>query len=317
MWLTGIDEAGYGPLLGPLVMTAVTFELPDDDPQCDLWSALNPAVRRPGDSLAGALVVGDSKRVFSQARGLASLELPCLAFARPLLTDAPLRLDSLLSQLGAKIELIHGDGPWYEDLSAALPLACDRAELDKRTAILSQALSHSRIRLHAIRSAVVPPGHYNRMVAATGNKADALFELCSTMLTEVLALPGRHTVVIDKHGGRNYYASLLAGSGLTVSSMNEGRSKSSYRLALQHGGVCNLSFVMEGDQTCFPVSLASMFSKYLREALMAPFNRYWQTLVPGLKSTAGYAQDGRRFLQEIEPARLRAQVDLRHIRRDR
>ena len=31
-WVVGIDEAGYGPNLGPLVQAAVALHLPDDDP---------------------------------------------------------------------------------------------------------------------------------------------------------------------------------------------------------------------------------------------------------------------------------------------
>ena len=31
-WVVGIDEAGYGPNLGPLVQSAVALRLPDDDP---------------------------------------------------------------------------------------------------------------------------------------------------------------------------------------------------------------------------------------------------------------------------------------------
>ena len=49
------------------------------------------------------------------------------------------------------------------------------------------------------------------------------------------------------------------------------------------------------------VALASMVSKYLRELLMGCFNGYWLGEVPSLRPTAGYYQDGLRFLKEIEP----------------
>jgi hypothetical protein len=44
-----------------------------------------------------------------------------------------------------------------------------------------------------------------------------------------------------------------------------------------------------------------MVSKYLREALMHEFNRFWQQKVPGVKPTAGYPGDAQRFFDEIRP----------------
>ena len=58
-----------------------------------------------------------------------------------------------------------------------------------------------------------------------------------------------------------------------------------------------------------PIALASIFSKYLRELLMARFNAYWAGHVDDLRPTAGYYQDGQRFLRDIEPAIGRLGVD--------
>jgi len=51
------------------------------------------------------------------------------------------------------------------------------------------------------------------------------------------------------------------------------------------------------------VALASMLSKYLREALMRRFNTFWARYMPEVPPTAGYYGDGARFLRDIEPAR--------------
>jgi hypothetical protein len=64
-----------------------------------------------------------------------------------------------------------------------------------------------------------------------------------------------------------------------------------------------VSFLEDADARCFPVSLASMYSKYVRELFMKLFNQYWCELVPGLKPTAGYGRDARRFLRDVEPVR--------------
>ena len=58
-----------------------------------------------------------------------------------------------------------------------------------------------------------------------------------------------------------------------------------------------------------PVALASMTSKYLREAAMRPFNEFWCARVPGLKPTAGYPVDSRRFKQQIAAVQQELAID--------
>jgi hypothetical protein len=62
------------------------------------------------------------------------------------------------------------------------------------------------------------------------------------------------------------------------------------------------SFEPRADASHFCVALASMVSKYLRELLMLEFNGFWETHVPGVKPTAGYPGDSRRFYKDIGPA---------------
>ena len=42
-----------------------------------------------------------------------------------------------------------------------------------------------------------------------------------------------------------------------------------------------------------------MTAKYLRELAMIRLNRFFREHVPQVRPTAGYVQDGRRFLEEI------------------
>jgi hypothetical protein len=65
------------------------------------------------------------------------------------------------------------------------------------------------------------------------------------------------------------------------------------------------------------VALASMTAKYVRELLMDRFNRFWQHHAPDLKPTAGYVQDGRRFLAEIDPLIQSLGIDRRQLIRQR
>jgi hypothetical protein len=108
---------------------------------------------------------------------------------------------------------------------------------------------------------------------------------------------------VDKHGGRNCYAPLLQDtlSGGIVITRKETANESTYRvLGLRHD--LRLTFKPRADAGDFCVALASMTSKYLREALMGEFNRFWQGHVPGLEPTAGYPLDAARFYAAIRPA---------------
>ena len=71
-WVIGIDEAGYGPNLGPLVQAAVALYLPDEDPAG--WKTLKPVARRCGEKADGRLLIDDSKKVNQGDNGLAKLE---------------------------------------------------------------------------------------------------------------------------------------------------------------------------------------------------------------------------------------------------
>ena len=62
-------------------------------------------------------------------------------------------------------------------------------------------------------------------------------------------------------------------------------------------------FCEKAEAQCMPVAIASMLSKYLREALMRRFNAFWQRHLPQVTPTAGYYGDGERFLHDIDVKR--------------
>src|SRR5437870_8221597 len=121
-WRVGIDEAGYGPNLGPLVMTAVACRTPEEHADGCLWRVLRQAVRRQRDKKRlTRLLVDDSKLVYSPARGLADLETSVLAILRG--------AGTLTDLLGPLVDQLHADHDlrgetWYRGVTA-LPLAAD------------------------------------------------------------------------------------------------------------------------------------------------------------------------------------------------
>ena len=111
----GIDEAGYGPILGSLVVTRCVFELPElaaDTHPPSLWSLLRAAVcRRPADDRR-RIPVNDSKLLYQPASGPARLELGVLSFLKSLDWTAP-TLDDLLRLLAFDELSFPDHQPWY------------------------------------------------------------------------------------------------------------------------------------------------------------------------------------------------------------
>jgi ribonuclease HII len=70
-YLIGVDEAGYGPNLGPLVIAATAWRVPRL-PLGDLYELLADAVTRDAaEALATHRVaIADSKALYSPQRGL-------------------------------------------------------------------------------------------------------------------------------------------------------------------------------------------------------------------------------------------------------
>src|SRR5262249_893112 len=138
------------------------------------------------------------------------------------------------------------------------------------------------------------------------SKGVVLAESMACLLrTALAAIPGDEPVAfhIDKHGGRNSYAALIQHAlpdGVVIA-RQEGMSRSAYRV-LGLGREVELTFQPRADQGRVWVGGGWMRSRYLGEALMREFNRFWCGHVPDLKPTAGYPADATRFLTDIRPA---------------
>ena len=82
--------------------------------------------------------------------------------------------------------------------------------------------------------------------------------------------------------------------------VSEGRSESIYRFGPAERRI-EITFQAKGESH-LPTALASMASKYLRELAMHAFNDFWRQHVAGLRTTAGYPEDAKRFKADIAAA---------------
>jgi len=297
----GIDEAGYGPKLGPLVMTAAVFRC--DRREIDLWQALGDAVTGALDR-SGRLFVGDSKKAYDRsARGLGRLERTTLAFL-----GAAGKRPASAAQVVEGLRASAPDGghtyPWYLGFDVPVPLSA-RAESRARPAdTLPGALGRESITFLGFRSQIFRAKEFNNAVARTQNKATVLFEACTGLISDALADTGETEAVIhvDRLGGRRYYGGGLAEAfgSLGVQTVFETRKCSRYAVKALDRTV-EISFTVKADQTSFPAALAGMVSKYVRELHMRALNAWWTRRAPGLAPTAGYGTHAAEFVRMIEP----------------
>jgi hypothetical protein len=124
-------------------------------------------------------------------------------------------------------------------------------------------------------------------------------------------------VVCDKHGGRNRYGAALQRqfTESLVEIRGESRAESQYVFGPTDARV-DVRF-RRGGEAFLPTALASMTAKYVRELAMRAFNAFWQNHLPGLRPTAGYPVDAKRFKREIAPQQAELGIDDRVLWRVR
>jgi hypothetical protein len=317
-WIIGIDEAGYGPNLGPLVMTSVACWLPPDQAERDLWTLLQTAVRRPAEPNDGRLIVGDSKLVYSTQRGLRDLETSVLAILAPAFLDA--RIAHLLEAIALQSLIELRAEPWYSG-ELSLPTQASAADCRAQEQRLRKASTDRRLVWGAIHSVIVCPGRFNQCLERWGSKGAVLGEALAGLLRANIAQDQDEDgccFLIDKHGGRNTYAAMLQHAlpdGIVVA-REEGAARSVYDV-LGLPRTVRIVVQPRADVDHFCVALASMFSKYVRELLMREFNDFWLRHLPDLKPTAGYPGDALRFIEAIRPVMERLGISDASLWRNR
>lgn len=331
-YLVGTDEAGYGPNLGPLVVSATVWRV-DSIHDKDMFGRLKGCVQTVGEAKKQSrrlrqsdaqesldVVIGDSKDLYKRGKGLSGLEqgvFTCLAGVQ----KKPRTWQAMFKAVAKQDFDDLAELPWYRDFDDKLPVDLTEADVTARADRLVSTCEETDCSPVNIASRVVFPGRFNEMCERYGNKASALSQTTLQLVRSVLdPLPADEPVYIlcDKHGGRNKYGPLLNDVFPETLAVvrQEGREESEYQLG--HGdGRRELVFRAKGDVDYLPAALASMVSKYLRELAMRAFNAFWIAHVTGLKPTAGYPVDAKRFKKAIEPMQSKLQIDDRILWRSR
>jgi len=312
-FLVGTDEAGYGPNLGPLIVSATVWEGPDGGGASDLARlAAGPIVASPGLVAADhpSVVLGDSKVLYQSGKGLQHLERGLWA-AMAALGHRPGTWRQVWQVLAPDSDADLAGVPWHADYDRPAPLDADGRAIESAVAAFAEGLAAADARLVRLQSRAVFPAEFNRLVRECGSKGTALSRVTLGLAAELIArLEDRPICVFcDKHGGRNRYRDLLSERfpEALIEIHGEGRQRSVYRFGPARRRV-EFRFEAQGEAH-LPAALASMASKYLRELAMRAWNDYWCGRVPGLTPTAGYPQDARRFKDAIAPVQRELGID--------
>ncbi len=322
--LAGIDEAGFGPILGPLVVTGTVFRVPHAMMSSCLWRILGKTLTRHTRRNSRRIAIADSKKLFVGRRTLAPLERPALV----MLEASGRRTSSwhgLLDVVSPRAKDSLGSYPWYAGPDLELPLAGETGDIGTRVTPVRRDMDDHGVRLECVISEVLLEAEYNHLVTSTRNKSVVLLGVVLRIVDTVFRLAGDEPVciVVDRLGGRLRYRPSLANAfpECDLRIVEESAVRSAYELRVKcdtglqpvSSPVRWIEFRTNGEDHALPTALAGIYSKYIRELFMHAFNRYWSGIVPGVRPTAGYYKDGLRFLQDIGPALERLAIDRSRI----
>ncbi|MFO1065316.1 MAG: hypothetical protein U0892_15730 [Pirellulales bacterium] len=301
----GVDEAGYGPNIGPLIVAATAWRVPYGITEKQLVASMADSFRPvPWSMGADHIPLGDSKKLYTPATGLRSLEAGLIAMLGQI-HPVPQRFEEFLQSLGVGSEVggvgrSSGFAEWHLPQDLKVPSHVEQEELAHLTEQAARELNKRGFELLDARARVVTEFEFNRAVAAYGSKGRLLSEVTMDLTKELVSSFDGFPVEVfcDRQGGRKKYSSVLmqAMPDEWFDVLGEQDARSSYRR--RRDPECLVHFSVGGDS--FPATaLASMIAKYLRERFMEILNRYWQQHLPNLQPTAGYPTDAKRFREAI------------------
>jgi len=315
----GIDEAGYGPNLGPLVIGGSSWQIGDEQSDHSPTEAAEQFIQLQNDihddyRLGRGPPWGDSKKIFSRkstkSETLEPLERGVFAAIQIATNTLPETSDRLLSLLALKSPHDSERSGWKKLDEVTLPLATKVPHaIDQAEQAAKQLHTHT-IQLTGLACRWIFPEMFNAALDTGMNKSDILSQASLKLAFDLRNQHPHMPAVIwcDRHGGRKRYAGVVSHcfDAARVEPLSETTQCSHYHI---HDGE-HPTFIhfTVGGESQLPVAVASMTAKYTRELAMDAFNRFWTDHIPSLQPTAGYPVDARRWWHETEKDRHRMSV---------
>ena len=303
MRLIGIDENGYGPVLGPLVVTSTSLKLQSSSFALipDLWRLLG--IKKDPGSNSKRLLVCDSKTVFNTSRKKElAAEETVLAFFYLCFGFLPKSADQFLEAVIDPSTTTYNPSCfcWKKELGLEL-------NPERRKHILQSA---ERLRKRAQQKGIILekpcclllcPSLFNNGLKSR-NKSGLVLESGLNLIRQYIGADttiacrevkrsAYFTAWLGKVGGLQYYQehiSTLFGSQFMVIPNREEKNNSAYELNKSGKSVGTITYLQDGEENSFLIALSSFFGKYTRDLFWKKTRTYLEEFLPSPPSPPPY-----------------------------
>lgn len=258
MYVLGIDENGYGPILGPLVITGCLIKTEEKKN------------------------ISDSKRIFRGSKGRNIGEEIVASHFSHIYQGKIERMGNFLEEILIEREcFLNQRRDFCSPDNYSFPLFNDELA-DFKIEPLEELID--------VKSIVVCPHQFNKLLKLKKKKNLVNLFLFSKVVSYFLEKYKDQPlqIICDNIGNMkdyHYFQNFL--QDLKLFRLKEDKNSSQY-LIIYEDKKYELRFEKRADENFNSVALASIFGKYLREIYMMKINDYFSKKIPSLPYSSGY-----------------------------
>ncbi|MCX7704717.1 MAG: hypothetical protein N2115_00455 [bacterium] len=258
MLYLAIDENGYGPVMGPLVVTGIT----GTSDITEGW---------PNE-------IFDSKRLFNSSNGYEKIEKISLCLFKITKKRLPENTLEIFENFQQNVDCPQKHSSICFKNLPEIPFWTSKDKIFEYCEYFSEFLDKRGTKILFLKSVTLCVGGFNRLCKNDLKKDFINYLLFEKIITHSAEKCESLFVLAGKIGGRKSYHKFLQNgfSQWKISEIIEDRNTSTY-LMKKNNNEIHLNFVNNIESKSFLGVLAGIYGKYVRELLMIGINRSMDT----------------------------------------